>query len=633
MKSCIYLWGVMLALLAHTGYAQQTSLYYKAIYLEAQRSAVTHKIPLDEPTKDVLRELYAPNTAITVALLDANPLLKDQFEDAPGSGVSALRQPLAAVGGLNVTNLADGLAKFLIKRSKEELSVAFFQGFKDDLKKYPELKVLFPNTASFIENIEAYNYASFLQTLREGFQADLMSLPTGLRNLRTLTPGMCLDGNKKCTERLAAIENFFEKNELSILYVASTIVMDSLQAGANIADILHAIAEDEQTDKFQDVSNISNAVLLADIFSSSLRSKDADRVWVTRTELKELKNANRLKLFFGMILQKCVLEDIRFTINGNNVSFASLIKAEDAQRYYTYLETIVSAGTEVNQVVKDIRTKKAADEKFTSDNYVQYLNASVDAVQLLVNWEPFKITIPPAQLQNMTTILRSAISVYYNIRAENYASAISNVFIIVDHTLSNSYEHKEKILRYGAFMASIVQAESADQVAEAIEAVALPAGSASIKKSADWNISLNAYLGGFTGREYLAEKTTDRWGTTRGIAAPVGIAVSRRVYTASVTAFVSVIDIGAVASYRLDDNNTADLPELKLQNIFAPGAGLVIGLPRWPVSIGYLWQAGPALREISGGAATISSSTNRRQYIFVGVDIPLLNFYTKPRNK
>lgn len=625
----------MLVLLAHTGYAQQASLYYKAIYLDSLRSAA-RTIILDKSVKDVLREFYAPNTDITVQLLNGNPLFKGQFEDAIASGANtskALDKPLAAVGGLNVTNLADGLAKFLIKRSKEELSVAFFQGFKDDLKKFPELKVLFPNTASFIENIEAYNYASFLQTLREGFQADLMSLPTGLRNLRTLKPAMCLDGNKKCIDRLVAIENFFEKNELSILYVASTIVMDSLQAGANIADILHAIAEDEQTDKFRDASNISNAVLLADIFSGSVRSKDADRVWVTRAELKKLKNTDRLKLFFGMILQKCILEDIKFKINGNNVSFASQVKAEDTQRYYTYLETIVSAGTAVNQVVKDIRTKQATDGKFSTDNYVQYLNASVDAVQLLINWEPFKISLPPAQLQDMAAILRSAISVYYNIRAENYASAISNVFIIVDRTLNDGYEHKEKILRYGAFMASIVQAESADEVEKAIEAVALPAGSASIKKNADWNIALNAYLGGFAGREYLAEKTADKWGTTRGIAAPVGIAFSHRVYTASVTAFISVLDIGAVASYRLDDNNTADLPELKLQNIFAPGGGVIIGLPRWPVSIGYLWQAGPALREISNGAATISSSVNQRQYLFLAVDIPLLNFYTRPRNK
>ncbi len=37
---------------------------------------------------------------------------------------------LSSVGGLDVTNLADGLSKFIVKRAKQELDIAFLQKFK-----------------------------------------------------------------------------------------------------------------------------------------------------------------------------------------------------------------------------------------------------------------------------------------------------------------------------------------------------------------------------------------------------------------------------------------------------------------------------------------------------------------------
>src|SRR5688500_8939786 len=178
----------LLVLLAFATHAQNA--YYDALVLK--RQMVNGKLSTASDSAWAILDNYVqptvPNTRAQIYNAvrkiddntDENPFL--EFSGTVQSGRSAvtlsLKNLATAAGGLNVTNLADGLAQFLIERSKEELSVAFFEQFKKDLQKIPELKVLFPATSSFIENIEAYNYASFIQTLREGFYSDLVSLPS-----------------------------------------------------------------------------------------------------------------------------------------------------------------------------------------------------------------------------------------------------------------------------------------------------------------------------------------------------------------------------------------------------------------------------------------------------------------------
>ena len=47
-----------------------------------------------------------------------------------------------SVGGLPITNIANGIAQFLINRAKEELTIAFFDRFKKFADQHPEFKIL-----------------------------------------------------------------------------------------------------------------------------------------------------------------------------------------------------------------------------------------------------------------------------------------------------------------------------------------------------------------------------------------------------------------------------------------------------------------------------------------------------------
>ena len=48
---------------------------------------------------------------------------------------------ISSIGNLDVTNVADGLAKFIVERTKQELSVAFFERFKQDLDSIKQIQI------------------------------------------------------------------------------------------------------------------------------------------------------------------------------------------------------------------------------------------------------------------------------------------------------------------------------------------------------------------------------------------------------------------------------------------------------------------------------------------------------------
>jgi len=207
-------------------------------------------------------------------------------------------------------------------------------------------------------------------------------------------------------------------------------------------------------------------------------------------------------------------------------------------------------------------------------------------------------------------------------------------------TESVSPETSSRLLKYGSFMAAMVQAKSSDEVQDAIEAVALPAGSSRIKRTVKFNVALNAYVGLHLGEEHIdVPGSPGQWGTIFGVSAPIGIAASMRIGKngGSMSLFASLIDIGAVASYRFENETTTQLAPIKLENIFAPGLYAVYGIPRTPISLGYGWQKGPQLREVavsdpSNPGATVDQNVDGYRWsFFIAVDIPLINFYSSSR--
>jgi hypothetical protein len=195
-----------------------------------------------------------------------------------------------------------------------------------------------------------------------------------------------------------------------------------------------------------------------------------------------------------------------------------------------------------------------------------------------------------------------------------------------------------QLSRYGIFMANVTQANTPEEVNSAIESAALPVGSSAVKKYSDLNIAVQAYLGAYW--IFTDSKSTPdiAWNNRFGATAPIGISVSYGLRNwGAVSLYGSLIDIGAIVDYDLKtstDTTTKSTTttkdyKIELGQIFSPGVYLVYGGGlKIPLSIGIGGQYGPGLGKINNGT-TVINNPSWRWNIFLSVDIPMFNLFTK----
>ena len=243
---------------------------------------------------------------------------------------------------------------------------------------------------------------------------------------------------------------------------------------------------------------------------------------------------------------------------------------------------------------------------------------------------------------------RNANDLYKNIYTKNYNNAVMNAYTILDQAFNNRNELIdqritdpglrnslkaieipkpeiiEKFLKYGNFMDSVVKAESGEDVQNALEAAALPAGSFSIKQKSAFNVSLNGYIG------YAWDIKSGLY--ARGIYAPVGVSMSRgsQYKKPTLSAFFSLIDVGGIAAYRLENGETENLKqEVRLESIFSPSFQLFVEPIRgFPLAIGGGWRRTPKLFYTDDTSLTVVSSKNVIN-ISLLIDIPIFNIVNR----
>jgi hypothetical protein len=602
----------------HSGILKGQDAYYDALTLS---KTLDSKKQFGQIHLPLFYNYYstAPTDQQVAMDLSKNPFLKNYYNPASTASLPSFLSSSSiaqSVGGLNVTSFADGLAKFLVKRTKEELSVTFFNQFLDDLNKNPQLKQLFPNSYNVLNTIEdqIYNYAAYIGALKTAFERDMSSLGSSIKLLDSNKVGSALD--------------------------LGFSIAQQLSSGTHPSDLLNTLAiphSVSNTDK-----DLANAAQILRLFSNSLRSKNSGHFWISSDSLQLLlNNDDALRLYFGLIYLQNQNTPVVFS-NGSNFSDVLTFLASNLdkiEQYKTYLYTLIQKAE--NTDLSLLQLKNLIPKDRTYNDYYQLYTTSLNFLSYLPSVGnlpgfPSAINLNTPQIQKTVAVLNLTGNTYLDVNQKKYSSVVMDVSSLLDTLLGAKYTWKTQFIKYGSFMAAVALAENSDDIETAIEAVAMPAGSASVKKASSFSISLNAYVGGFAGREFLADKSKNKWGTVGGITAPVGIGFNWGIgkkCKSSISVFASVIDIGAIASYRFNNDSTATLPSLTLQNILAPGLSLVYGLPKWPVSIGLGYQLGPVLRTITATEKNISSQPNGRAHAFIAVDIPVIHFYTKPKTK
>lgn len=229
---------------------------------------------------------------------------------------------------------------------------------------------------------------------------------------------------------------------------------------------------------------------------------------------------------------------------------------------------------------------------------------------------------------------------------------------------------KEEFIKYVSFIIAIINAKDSDDMKKAIRSIALPTGSYSIKRKTRFNISLNAYPGLTVGRELLLGKgaftkgiaslksTWDgvKWRYNAGFTAPVGLSFNwgcrkkltsttidknqeiiqgkknyKRLTGKSFSVFVSVIDLGALVLFRLQDD-VSPLPQnVDFGQVFAPGVFGMYGLGKVPLTIFAGVQYSPKLRSVKVDNIVVNDIDAIRFNVGLTIDIPILNLHTKTK--
>lgn len=535
--------------------------------------------------------------------------------------------------------VADGLGIFIAERFKEELTQRYLQAFRDTIvlndEKY-QYSVLLPRTFSALVQYEnVFDYRSFMTTLKEAFKDDLDNLG----------PNALLFAEKlKSRDRIPVRDDDFY-----LMHYLSDFIVNKISEGRPLTAIVTEINNYAYKEKLD--PEVYGYMHLAGIVSSNLMTNinEVDAQNLNRL----LSNSRRLTAFSGLLLEKEKEKLQAITIDG--------------QHAFDLLNNTTDIVENLTTTVKDLRIAFAlfnSSDKTVSDVAKLSLKAMPAVQNLLTQFD----AMPSADITNVLVTVSHAINIYDLSSEEKYGLVITEALSLFSDLGLSKTAFLATFKKYGLFISNVAQAENAQQVKEALDIAALPVGSYKIKRNSFFDISFNAYPGLAAGAEFRSGVPGHNVETTNPIlafTAPVGLGfswgqVKERIVDAgdstinhyeirklkngkwtaqyitgrSHTLFFSFIDVGAITSFRLIDDDTETLPDFDWNNILAPGVYYLNGWKNSPISMGIGVQYGPHLRKIedAGGSAVFDKSLFSVRAVLV-VDVPIFSFYTRTTPK
>ncbi|MGB8190817.1 MAG: hypothetical protein WCF67_02805 [Chitinophagaceae bacterium] len=578
-----------------------------------------------------------------------NPFIKTymarEHPQAGALGVT-LGNVFRRVGNTDVTTVADGLAKFLVERTKEELAVAFFVQLKEDFQdpRYQDLRLLFSQTAITLDLIDTkiYQFSTYLTDLRNAFILDLKSLT------KTLPIVLELPKYQQYFQTRPKLRNILQIS----LFLGNAIITQKQ------VNHIGLVIEDLAPDLYFDTAiagnkNINGAIKTLQLFSAAFRSTDTSgssgdsaRYWTIRdTALMLARDTSVFRIFMGLIHARA--NEIVFQ---NNVTLQDILTRVAAKPSFLEVQTSLTKFfvqldlfESYKNTIKEIKSGQSKDSLYLFQHglYSASLEILETGLTLTHEWIP---GFNP-DVDKIGSILKDIGNIYLYVNEERYALAISSVTSLYTSIFPDSTKNKRfvkylgKLNLYATFISEVANAENSDEVKNIIARTVLPTGSSYIKKQSRFNIALQAYTGLFAGQERL--RTDTAFVGVGGVYAPVGISLSKSFKPSfsksrwSGTLFISLIDIGSLVSYRFSNYNDtlASDVSIRLNQIVSPGFYGIIGLPKLPVSFGGGVNWSPLLSTVEKESITTKPTGSRpfRWQVFIAVDIPLLNFHNKPR--
>ncbi|RPH29748.1 MAG: hypothetical protein EHM93_16920 [Bacteroidales bacterium] len=622
MKKIFYIpLFVLLALQCNLVLSQNA--YYDAVRLE--KMVVNGKVSVESDADMKIFNSICLEYKITKLEIKNNPFLSALISndiipnstDIDTKYLSDLYPNIVGkMGGLNVTSLADGLARFLVERTKEEMNVIFFEQFEQFVSSNLIIKKLFPKTTPIllVAKDKMYSYQLYLPMLREAFEQDLRDLLVGIDSVVNC---------KECIDLKLTDE---ERNYISLVL---NVLID-IQKGMHPGDILDDLARKDQINGVD--QNIKSSILMANLISRSLKSDNPERYWISSQEFSKFNNPDFAAIYMGLLYQQ-ILNNGKSDPKSYN-DFKAFIddNKNDIQSIVRLLQILYKNADEIDRTISKI-TK---DRNGSLSDFFALGQRSVSMLSEI------NAVIHPEgkQKEQIDYCLLHISNLMADINVRSYNSAVFETYLLLDSLTNLDKPTLEKFIKYGSFIATVSVARDSKEVQMAIESVALPSGSYRIKRESSFSVTLNGYVGFFGGNEHVKGAKNSPFFNSYGVTAPVGIALNwggikpcRSKVGHSFTTFFSLVDIGALAAYRFMDDSSSTVPKVELKDIISPGVFLSWGFGKTPFALSVGYQLGPILRKVAPTVNTFADNKYTRFSITLTVDIPIFNFYTKPKKE
>lgn len=248
---------------------------------------------------------------------------------------------------------------------------------------------------------------------------------------------------------------------------------------------------------------------------------------------------------------------------------------------------------------------------------------------------------------------------------DRFLQQLNNEKINTQYTLYRKgyYEVRDAVVRLASFLNDVALAGDSKQLARVIESYAMPPGSYKRKRNVWYSVDLNAFVGAYGGYEFplrtFGNSASGQNGWVYGISAPIGITWSRSRKKSTEAADVrhpgniksnkkgffkpsggtfsmtlSILDPGAVVSYRFTKTENVAPQEFKWDQIISPGLHFGYAIKGTPLVVNTGAVYTPQLRSITNAVQEGPAAVNRqlntiRLYAGIFFDIPLLNLWEK----
>jgi hypothetical protein len=323
------------------------------------------------------------------------------------------------------------------------------------------------------------------------------------------------------------------------------------------------------------------------------------------------------KLYLGLIYAQLKYNNI--TLGAVNV--ADLVHGAD-----TYVTNLLTSEVSLRDAMTKLSDAKKKGEKDLSTYWAAIFESAKQFFQTgaSISVIDARLSLPP-QIQQVITAGMTTLAAAHDIAVRNYSAVVIDVVSIIPNDTSTS-DIRSFLVKYGSFAANVVQAQNSDDVESAIESVALPVGSYTIKQHSSRNVSLNGYVG------YAFDFTGG--GANHGVYAPVGFSgswgLSRDKNAGAITLFASLIDVGNLVSYRLTGSATDDLKQdIRLESIVSPSFQLFYEIGGTPISIGGGYRRTPKLF-YSSNTGFMAVQPKNAINVSLLFDIPIFTLHNTP---